>query len=151
MDDADIFIKNHRLSLEAESMSSLNTNNERILEYSYWKSPEALKLLNPRNNDGILICLSRRIEVISLASYDDDTLLTLLPNVKDINEISSFQRQMLRQQCLYLYKSYEIAVQRINTSTWEECINLAIKELADCGNVSIKIIERFSLSTYNFV
>ena len=36
-------------------------------------------------------------------------------------------------QCLYLRKSYEIAVQSMNILTWEKCIKLAINELADCG------------------
>ena len=43
----------------------------------------------------------------------------------------------MRQQCLYLRKSYEIVVQRMNLSTWEECICIAINELEDCGIVGI--------------
>ena len=110
LDDVDIFVKNHRLSLAAENISSLNTHTQRILEYSYWKIPETFKLSNPRNDEGLLKCLSRQIVILSVASYDDDTLLTLLPNVNNINEFSSFQRQIIRQQCLYLCRSYEISV-----------------------------------------
>ena len=30
-------------------------------------------------------------------------------------------------------KSYEIVVQKMNSSTWEECVHIAINELTDCG------------------
>ena len=60
LDDVDIFVKNKRLSLEAESMSSMNTNTNTstISEFSYWKSPEAMKLFNPQKNEEVLDCLS---------------------------------------------------------------------------------------------
>ena len=74
LDDVDIFVKNKRLSLEAESMSSMNTNTNTstIAQISYWNSPEALKLFNPKKGEEVLDCLSRRIILLSVVSYDDD-------------------------------------------------------------------------------
>ena len=54
MDDVDIFVKYKRLSLEAENMSSMNTNTSKLLEYSYWESPEAKKLFNVRKDEEVL-------------------------------------------------------------------------------------------------
>ena len=56
----------------------------------------------------------------------------------------------MRQQCLYLRKSYEISVQRMNTSMWEDCIKLAIDELADCGIFGINNYRTVQLINLEF-
>ena len=117
LDEIDIFINNKQSELEAVSMLSLNIPTPATTDYSYWKSTEAYKLFEPKEDEEVLHCLSRRIGILNFSFYDDETLLKLVSNVKDINDISTSQRNYLRHQCLYLRKSYKTAVQRMNTST----------------------------------
>jgi len=61
------------------------------------------------------------------------SLLSLVSDIKDINELSSKQKENIRNQCLYLRKSYELAIQHMNKLTLKECCKLAIDELMDDG------------------
>ena len=73
-----------------------------------------------------------------MATVDDDTLMSLVDDNIDMDDLSSNQKQHLRYQCIYLRKSYEIALQYMNTYTWTQCINVALVELCDQGIVNIK-------------
>ena len=126
------------MARQSESVSASSINLGRILCYNYWDSPEAAKLFEPKNGNTVLSCLSKRVTLLTKVSYNDNMLTHLLIDVADINNISSHQRQTIRQQCMYLRKAYEVAIQKMNSSTWSECVKIAIDELADCGIVSIK-------------
>ena len=99
----------------------------------YWDSPEANKLFNPNMDETVTSCLAKRFETLGEASYDDDILLQLLHDVKDTTILSNNQKNTLRHQCLYLKKAYEIALQCMNTITWQDCATKAIEMLADVG------------------
>ena len=78
-------------------------------------------------------CLVRREELLRGGTFDDDILLTLVSDVKDIKDLSSKQKENVRNQCLYLRNSYELAIQHMNKITWKKCCKLAIDELEDDG------------------
>ena len=97
--------------------------------YSYWNSSNAILLFNPIAGESVISCLIRREELLRGATFDDDILLSLLSDIKDTNELTSKQKENIRNQCLYLRKSYELAIQHMNKLTWKECCKLAIDEL----------------------
>ena len=106
--------------------------------YSYWNSSNAILLFNPIAGESVVSCLIRREELLRGATFDDDILLSLVSDIKDINELTSKQKENIRNQCLYLRKSYELAIQHMNKLTWKECCKLAIDELGDDGIYFVK-------------
>ena len=96
--------------------------------YSYWNSSNATLLLNHNAGGCVIHCLIRREELLRRCTCDNDILLSLVSDITDISEISSKQKKNIRQKCLHLRKSYELAGQHINRLTWKECCTLAIDE-----------------------
>ena len=78
-------------------------------------------------------CLVRRVDLLLNAAMDDDVLLALLPEVKDLSEPSDKQKENIRLQCMYLRTAYTIALQYMNTITWKECCRRAIIEVDEYG------------------
>ena len=74
MDDVDVYLRNSKLARESESLSTSSINPNFILQYNYWNSPEAIKLFSPRNGESVLSCLSKRINLLTGASYNDTVL-----------------------------------------------------------------------------
>ena len=105
---------------------------------SYWTSPEAYILFCVKKEDSVIESLISRDKLLTKAAYDDDTLVTLLHDVECVDELSSYQKQHLRFDCVYLKKAYEIAIQNMNSWTWKECCLRAIAELSDAGFSHIK-------------
>ena len=137
LDDVDIYLNNKKMATESASMSKSRTIDNRIEKYNYWNSPEAIKLFAPKKGDDVMLSLTNRINILTDASYNDSILTNILVDTTDINSVSSYQRQIIRQQCFYLRKAYEVAIQKMNTFTWTECVKIAIDELADSGITSI--------------
>ena len=71
------------------------------------------------------------------ASTDDDAMSTLIQTYMDINKLTSLTKRRFRYQCIYLSKAYEIALQKMNSYTWLECCNQAVKEVNDVGIIYI--------------
>ena len=97
--------------------------------YSYWNMFNVILLFNPIAGESMIDCLVRREESMRGGTFDDNILLTLVSDVEDINELSSKQKKNIRNQYLYLRKSYELVIQHMNKPTWKECCKLAIDEI----------------------
>ena len=132
LDDIDILDNVSFLKFESEKMlkSQLQIINTKT-GWSYWDSPEAFYLFSPKNNERVTTCLTRRIEILQLATVDDDTLISLLEDDINFVDVLTHQKQHLRYQCIYLRKCYEISLQYMNEKTWTECIKMALVELSD--------------------
>ena len=117
LDEIDIYANNSRFSIETENLLASSISNDETTNYSYWTSPEARRTFSPIDNEEVLSCLTRCIRMLSDATLDDNSLLSLLPDLKDIKLISSFQRQTFSHQCFYLRKLYKIPIQKMNSST----------------------------------
>ena len=92
----------------------------------------------PNINETVNETLCRIIEILQVARFDDSSLLALIDDNIDIEDLSNFQRQNLRYQCTYLCKAYEIALQYMNTFSWTKCIQMALAEISDSGVFHIK-------------
>ena len=55
-----------------------------------------------------------------------------------VTELNSTQRQHIRYDCLYLKKTFEVALQHMNICSWGKCIAIAISKLSDAGLKHIK-------------
>ena len=112
-DDLDIRIKNDLLEYKsAETALSREFKNDSM--FSYWKSPEALKLFNPNNGENVMECLAWRDTLLWRASVDDDVLCTLIDDIDNIDELTVKQASDIRKKCMYLRKAYEYAIQKMN-------------------------------------
>ena len=112
-DDLDIRIKNDLLEYKSvETALSREFKNDSM--FSYWKSPEALKLFNPNNGENVMECLARRDTLLWRASVDDDVLCTLIDEIDSIDELTVRQASDIRKKCMYLRKAYEYAIQKMN-------------------------------------
>ena len=83
--------------------------------------------------ESVTDCLIMRENVLCSGMLGDDVLCTLVSDVESINDFNSKQKESIRKKCLYLRKSYEIALQYMNKLTWKKCCQLAIDELEDDG------------------
>ena len=97
-----------------EAAKALIKKDEFNKKYGYWNSPEAMLLFKPEKDESVLECLAMRDAILLEAITDDNALLSIVVGIKDLNHISSKQRELVRYQCIYLRKSYEIAVQFMN-------------------------------------
>ena len=99
---------------------------------NYWNSTSAKLLFNPLPNETVSECLVHRENIIFKASTNDYHLLQIT-DCEKFEDISYSACQSLRQKFIYLCKAYEIAIQQMNKTNWNECCILAIKELEDLG------------------
>ena len=70
----------------SSSILSSNINTTLFPTTMYWENPEASYLFQPKNDESITNCLSRRI-VILKAVYNDDDLAILIDGINYITEI----------------------------------------------------------------
>ena len=64
--------------------------------YSYWNSSNAILLFNPIAGESVINCFIRREELLRGGTFDDDIVLSLVSEIKDINELSSKQKENIR-------------------------------------------------------
>ena len=83
--------------------------------------------------DNVIERLIQRDKVLSEAAFDDDILLSLLDDIESLDNLSSWQKQHVRLDFIYLKNLYEIAIQNMNSFTWTECSIEAISVLCDAG------------------
>ena len=139
MDEVDRHIRLDEIKKLTESRSNKKARiTLEIPTNSYFSSPEAVRLFKPKDDEITSDCLERRINLLRQASTDDDTLLSIISDVDDINELTNTQRKILRFQNIYLSKAYELALQHMNDLTWTKVTQLAVDELNDCGMSDIK-------------
>ena len=86
----------------------------------------------------MLECLVGRDNLLNQASVDDDIMLSLFSEKCVVSDLTNNQRHTIHTQCMYLCKSYNVAIQHMNKLTWTTCIWLAIQELDDSGISLIK-------------
>ena len=112
-DNLDIRIKNDKLEYKAVQAALESDFNDESM-WSYWKSPEAIKLFNPGKNETVMECLARRDTLLWRASVDDDILCTLIDELTNPEELTVKQASNIRKQCMYLRKAYECAIVNMN-------------------------------------
>ena len=112
LDDIDI-IDNLASSKSITDSIANNHANAFIenLNVTYWDSPECKKLFHPMDDETILGCLKRRNSLLLDATRNDDALLTVIDGVSSLSDLSVKQKEYVRVQCMYLRKSYELAIQ----------------------------------------
>ena len=91
--------------------------------------------------------LIKRDQILSAATTDDDMLVSLLDDFQSLDNLSSYQKQHIRLDCVYLKKLYEIGIQHMNCWTWRKYSTEAISILNDAG-FTHRVNER-SLRTLN--
>ena len=134
VDEVDLYDLINDNKKKIKSLASTNIKASSFeLQSNFWDSPEARRLFNVKNNTSLLEVIATRCLLLSKASFDDNILLSILHDVKEVSELSSTQIQYLRYSCLYLRKAYENAVQYMNSLSWIQCIENAIKEMHDIG------------------
>ena len=79
----------------------------------------------------VLECLSRRIELLKTASFDDNCLEQIVASTNLLSDLTIKQREILRMQCLCLKQAYEFVIQFMNHKTWLECCQLTVQEVAN--------------------
>ena len=139
LDDVDIF---DNIARSEECINSSVTKSvykmTKTQVVSYWTSPEAYILFGVSKSECVIKTLIIRDKMLAKAAYDDDTLVSLLTDVDSVDKLSSYQKQHLRFDCIYLKKLYEVAIQNMNSWTWQQCAQAAIAELNDAGFNHIK-------------
>jgi hypothetical protein len=102
----------------------------------YWDSVEAINLFNPRPSKSVEQCLCDRENMLQ-DIIEDANKVELINKDWVFNSTTALltakQECCIVTHCLYLRKTYEIAVQCMNDWTWKECCAEAIKVLCDCG------------------
>ena len=111
----------------AAALSSLVTN--------YWVSTEAIKLFKPKGEEGVLNAIDNQIEVLEQALASDSGYIEIIGNIKELNlnEIPTYQVFLLRQKCMYLTMSLNLAKEQMNNWTWTKCCNKAVEHLRKSG------------------
>ena len=104
----------------------------------YFKSPEALALIIPKNGESVIACLQRRISVLKKSFCGDSDLTKVINQDFNIDELTQSQIQHLRMRCIYLRRCYDNALSYMNHKTWTECIQMSIEELSEVGIEFIK-------------
>ena len=107
---------------------------------SYFDSTDACLLFNPMPGESVLQCLSRRVEMLKAASFDDSLLEEMVEGIDSLSELTAKQKERLRMQCLCLKQAHESAVQFMNDIKWKACCQHAVEEIQklDIGIKSVK-------------
>ena len=101
-----------------------------ILIGDYFIIPKAHALFKPNENEIVIKCLSRRVQVLGDGMIDDDILKMLYLDEDDVT-ITTFFSTHLRTKCMYLKCVYENAIKFMNDRTWLQCYCLVVDVLAD--------------------
>ena len=83
----------------------------------YWDSPEVKNMFALATKETIRSCLLRMMEKFGDAVYNNDIILLLIDDTKDVNFSTIRQRLMLRHRCIHLCKVYENTLQYMNIRT----------------------------------
>ena len=149
VDPVDVSIKLARAGNKTEKFKRQKvTNIVAPQRANYFESPEAILLFNPMPGETVLECLSRRIELLKTASFDDSCLEQIVASINSLSDLTIKQREILRMQCLCLKQAYESAIQFMNNKTWHDCCQLAVEEVANIGIFSVK--DKRTICNWNF-
>ena len=134
LDEIDMMDNYHQLKESTIEIAKLHSSRKVEDQYcSYWSSPEAMALFRPKNGESVTRCLVRRHDLLLRAMINDEVLSSICDMPDQSYNLSSKQREYIRIQAIYLAKSYELALQKMNEVTWTESINAAIEEVNDMG------------------
>ena len=110
----------------------------KILEESYWDSPEAKKLFlgNSTDDRSVVEVLQQRIERLQQANRTSDGWRDLIDKHDIDNLCSPYDIFIIRQRCSILCLAYITALEEMNSVRWvEDCCSQAIY---DCNRMGIE-------------
>ena len=110
----------------------------KIVEETYWDSPEAKKLFLGNANDerDVQNVLEQRIERLQQANRTMDGWKDVIDKHDKDNLCSSYDVFIIRQRCSILCLAYTYALEEMNSVRWiEDCCSLAI---AACSKMGIE-------------
>jgi hypothetical protein len=113
---------------------SPRTKKQRLLNQTFWESPEAIALFLPKQMDemSVVNALKRRIKTLKAAQKHDQWRLVCQGHDPD-NICSDFDRVALRQKALCLLQAYQIALTKMPQATWLACCHEATTILNALG------------------
>ena len=106
------------------------------LSSSYWDSPQARHLFQPRPEESVEACLQRRVDVLNSIFNDWSKLSEVIEGGEEtVSELSDHQKQRLVHKCLYLRIAYEKALFGMGSGvvSWTKCTELTVKETKQFG------------------
>jgi len=108
----------------------------KLVEESYWQSPEAKKLFlgSTSDNRDVVKVLEERIDRLQSANRTDDGWKDLIAKHDKDLLCSQYDIFMIRQRCSILCLAYTFALEEMNSARWiEDCCVQAIFESSRVG------------------
>jgi hypothetical protein len=102
-------------------------------ELDYRDYGETIKLFNLAPGKLVKECLCDRGNLLQNNIEDADKVETKIEEWNKDQQLTARQERGIVTQCLFLWKSYKIAVQCMNAWTWKECWAERIKSFHHCG------------------
>jgi hypothetical protein len=118
----------------SDLVESPRTKKQKLLGQTYWQSPEAVALFQPKPMDDMSVVntLQRRIRTLKAAQKHDQWRLVCQGH--DPNNIcSDYDKVALRQKSLCLLQAYQIALTKMPEQTWLACCKEATTIMNDLG------------------
>ena len=87
-EERDILAKKHAINFIVNS------------KIGYWDSPEAIHSIFPATDENVKSRLVRHGILLGKVAYNDDALTSLIPDIENITEITSKQRESSLKYCI---------------------------------------------------
>ncbi|KAI2509704.1 hypothetical protein MHU86_4686 [Fragilaria crotonensis] len=119
--------------------------SEKLVQETYWDSPEAKKLFLGNANDsrGVVDILEQRIERLQQVNRTVDGWKDVVEKHDKDNLCSSYDIFMIRQRCSILCLAYTYALEEMNSARWiEDCCAAAIVDCSKMGMEAAATNER---------
>ena len=108
----------------------------KVVEETYWDSPEAKKLFlgNPNDSRDVVEVLKQRIDRLQQANRSVEGWKDIVENHDKDNLCSTYDVFIIRQRCSILCLAYSLALEEMNSSRWvKDCCATAILTLSRLG------------------
>lgn len=110
-----------------------SSKKQKLVGQNYWHSPEAAILFCPPKSD-ISSEFALRRRVATLKNTQNHNQWRLVCQGHDIDNIcSDYDKIALRQKSLFLLKAYQIALEKMLTTSWLGCCKEAVATLNTIG------------------
>jgi hypothetical protein len=98
-------------------------------ECSYWDSPEARKLFRAKEGETTQQSINEQITILTKANVTDESYITVVDGgvAIDPSTLSNYEKHMIRIKSQLLCLSLHLALEKMNSWTWNQCCSSAIK------------------------
>jgi hypothetical protein len=115
----------------------MKISSQDIAKQSYWGSPEAIKLFNPKEDDDtVKVTLERRVQLLCEANHYAESYRHIVEGRDPDDLCSKSDLKALQQRSMLLYRAYRIALKHMERPdywTWTKCCEQACNTLNPIG------------------